>query len=102
MDYLKKTKISKRGNIHAILFSKETQTYYYMYNVNISEYDCIIMCEPINVERPYCELHHVYFDELVDLIGDYDIVGGESFNRPYKEVLYRLKTEEKRLLQLTH
>lgn len=102
IQYLNKTKISKRNNIHAILFSKETLTYYYMFHVNKRKQECILMCEPINRERPYCELYHVYFDELIDLIGEYEIVSGESFNKPYKEVMKRLKMEEERLLQLGH
>ena len=60
------------------------------------------MCEPINTDRPYCELYHVYFDQVEDLIGEYFIVyGGESFNKPYKKVMKRLQLEEKRLLSFT-
>ena len=98
--YLNKTKVSKRGNINAILFSTETLTYYYVYNVNMKNKDCIIMCEPINKDRPYCELFHVYFDEIENLIGEYYIVNGESFNKPYKKVMERLKKEEDRLLSI--
>lgn len=100
IEYLKKTKVSKRGNIQAILLSKETNSYYYVYNVSLKNKDCIIMCEPINRERPYCELFHVYFKEIEYLIGKYSIMNDSSFDRPHKEVMKRLKLEEERLLAL--
>lgn len=102
IQYLSKTKVSKKGNINAILFSKETLTYYYIYNVNLKKENCMVMNEPINVYRPFCELFHVYFDELGDLIGEYEIVDGLSFDTPHQEVYEKLKEEEKRLLKLNY
>lgn len=97
--YLSKTKVSKKGNINAILFSRETKTYYYIYNVNLEKKDCMVMNEPINIYRPFCELYYAYFNELEDLIGEYEIVDGLSFDTPHQEVYERLKEEEKRLFE---
>ena len=100
--YLNKTRNSKKDNIRAILFSKDTFTYYYLFDINMKNKDCVMMCEPINVSRPYCELYHVYLNEIQDYIGPYQIVNGLSLGMPYKQVLKRLKTVEERLLTMSY
>lgn len=100
--YLNKTRDSKKDNIRAILFSKDTFTYYYLFDINMKNKDCVMMCEPINVSRPYCELYHVYLNEIQDYIGPYQIVNGLSLGMPYKQVLKRLKKVEERLLTMSY
>ena len=100
--YLNKTRNSKKDNIRAILFSKDTFTYYYLFDINMKNKDCVMMCEPINVSRPYCELYHVYLNEIQDYIGPYQIVNGRSLGMPYKQVLKRLKKVEERLLTMSY
>lgn len=100
--YLNKTRNSKKDNIRAILFSKDTFTYYYLFDINMKNKDCVMMCEPINVSRPYCELYHVYLNEIQDYIGHYQIVNGRSLGMPYKQVLKRLKKVEERLLTMSY
>lgn len=100
--YLNKTKNSKKDNIRAILFSEDTFTYYYLFDINMKNKDCVMMCEPINVSRPYCELYHVYLNEIQDYIGPYQIVNGRSLGMPYKQVLKRLKKVEERLLTMSY
>lgn len=100
--YLNKTKNSKKDNIRAILFSEDTFTYYYLFDINMKNKDCVMMCEPINVSRPYCELYHVYLNEIQDYIGPYQIVNGLSLGMPYKQVLKRLKKVEERLLTMSY
>ena len=97
-----KTRNSKKDNIRAILFSKDTFTYYYLFDINMKNKDCVMMCEPINVSRPYCELYHVYLNEIQDYIGPYQIVNGRSLGMPYKQVLKRLKKVEERLLTMSY
>lgn len=99
---LNKTRNSKKDNIRAILFSKDTFTYYYLFDINMKNKDCVMMCEPINVSRPYCELYHVYLNEIQDYIGPYQIVNGRSLGMPYKQVLKRLKKVEERLLTMSY
>lgn len=48
---------------------------------------CVMMCEPINASRPYCELYSVYLEEIQYYIGPYQIVDGQSLGMPYKQVL---------------
>ena len=100
--YLNKTRNSKKDNIRAILFSEDTFTYYYLFDINMKNIDCVMMCEPINVSRPYCELYHVYLNEIQDYIGPYQIVDGLSLGMPYKQVLKRLKKVEERLLTMSY
>ena len=100
--YLNKTRNSKKDNIRAILFSKDTFTYYYLFDINMKNKDCVMMCEPINVSGPYCELYHVYLNEIQDYIGPYQIVNGRSLGMPYKQVLKRLKKVEERLLTMSY
>ena len=100
--YLNKTRNSKKDNIRAILFSEDTFTYYYLFDINMKNKDCVMMCEPINVSRPYCELYHVYLNEIQDYIGPYQIVDGLSLGKPYKQVLKRLKKVEERLLTMSY
>lgn len=100
--YLNKTRNSKKDNIRAIPFSKDTFTYYYLFDINMKNKDCVMMCEPINVSRPYCELYHVYLNEIQDYIGPYQIVNGRSLGMPYKQVLKRLKKVEERLLTMSY
>lgn len=100
--YLNKTRNSKKDNIRAILFSEDTFTYYYLFDINMKNKDCVMMCEPINVSRPYCELYHVYLNEIQDYIGPYQIVNGLSLGMPYKQVLKRLKKVEERLLTMSY
>ena len=100
--YLNKTKNSKKDNIRASLFSEDTFTYYYLFDINMKNKDCVMMCEPINVSRPYCELYHVYLNEIQDYIGPYQIVNGRSLGMPYKQVLKRLKKVEERLLTMSY
>ena len=61
--YLNKTRNSKKDNIRAILFSEDIFTCYYIFDINMENKDCVMMCEPINVLRPYCELYHVYLND---------------------------------------
>ena len=96
--YLNKTRNSKKDNIRAILFSKDTFTYYYLFDINMKNKDCVMMC----VSRPYCELYHVYLNEIQDYIGPYQIVNGRSLGMPYKQVLKRLKKVEERLLTMSY
>ena len=100
--YLNKTRNSKKDNIRAILFSEDTFTYYYLFDINMENKDCVMMCEPINVSRPYCELYHVNLNEIQDYIGPYQIVNGRSLGMPYKQVLKRLKKVEERLLTMSY
>ena len=100
--YLNKTRNSKKDNIRAILFSEDTFTYYYLFDINMENKDCVMMCELINVSRPYCELYHVYLNEIQDYIGPYQIVDGLSLGMPYKQVLKRLKKVEERLLTMSY
>lgn len=50
--YLNKTRNSKKDNIRAILFSKNTFTYYYLFDINMENKDCVIeysmVAEPPN------------------------------------------------------
>lgn len=57
----------------------------------------VMMCEPINVSRPYCELYHVYLDEIQYYIGPYQIVNEQSLGMPYKQVLKRLKKNRRKI-----
>lgn len=57
IEYLNKTRNNKSDDIRAILFSEKTLTYYYLFEVNMENKDCVMMCEPINKSRPYCELY---------------------------------------------
>ena len=50
--YLDKTRNGKKDNIRAILFSEDTLTYYYLFDINMENKDCVMMCEPINASRP--------------------------------------------------
>lgn len=100
--HLNKTRNSKKDNIRAILFSEDTFTYYYLFDINMKNKDCVMMCEPINVSRPYCELYHVYLNEIQDYIGPYQIVNGQSLGMLYKQVLKRLKKVEKRFLTMSY
>ena len=49
IEYLNKTRNGKKDNIRAILFSEDTLTYYYLFDINMENKDCVMMCEPINV-----------------------------------------------------
>ena len=48
---------------------------------------CVMMCEPINVSRPYCVLYSVYLNEIQDYIGPYQIVDVQSLGMPYKQII---------------
>lgn len=102
--YLNKTRNSKKDNIRAILFSEDTFTYYYLFDINMENKKCVMMCEPINASRPYCELYSVYLEEIQYYIGPYQIVDGRSLSlgMPYKQVLKRLKKVEERLLTMSY
>lgn len=100
--YLNKTRNSKKDNIRAILFSEDTFTYYYLFDINMENKKCVMMCEPINASRPYCELYSVYLEEIQNYIGPYQIVDGRSLGMPYKQVLKRLKKVEERLLTMSY
>lgn len=100
--YLNKTRNSKKDNIRAILFSEDTFTYYYLFDINMENKKCVMMCEPINASRPYCELYSVYLEEIQYYIGPYQIVDGRSLRMPYKQVLKRLKKVEERLLTMSY
>ena len=100
--YLNKTRNSKKDNIRAILFSEDTFTYYYLFDINMENKKCVMMCEPINASRPYCELYSVYLGEIQYYIGPYQIVDGRSLGMPYKQVLKRLKKVEERLLTMSY
>lgn len=84
--YLNKTRSGKKDNIRAILFSEDTFTYYYLFDINMENKKCVMMCEPINASRPYCELYSVYLEEIQYYIGPYQIVDGQSLGKPYKQV----------------
>lgn len=100
--YLNKTRNSKKDNIRAILFSEDTFTYYYLFDINMENKKCVMMCEPINASRPYCELYSDYLEEIQYYIGPYQIVDGRSLGMPYKQVLKRLKKVEERLLTMSY
>ena len=100
--YLNKTRNSKKDNIRAILFSEDTFTYYYLFDINMENKKCVMMCEPINASRPYCELYSVYLEEIQYYIGPYQIVDRRSLGMPYKQVLKRLKKVEERLLTMSY
>ena len=100
--YLNKTRNSKIDNIRAILFSEDTFTYYYLFDINMENKKCVMMCEPINASRPYCELYSVYLEEIQYYIGPYQIVDGQSLGKPYKQVLKRLQKIEERLLSMSY
>ena len=63
---------------------------------------CVMMCEPINVSRPYCVLYSVYLNEIQDYIGPYQIVDVQNLGMPYKQVLKRLQKVEERLLTMSY
>ena len=63
---------------------------------------CVMMCEPLNVSRPYCVLYSVYLNEIQDYIGPYQIVDVQSLGMPYKQVLKRLQKVEERLLTMSY
>ena len=63
---------------------------------------CVMMCEPINVSWPYCELYSVYLNEIQDYIVPYQIVDGQSLGMPYKQVLKKLQKVEERLLTMSY
>lgn len=102
IEYLNKTRSSKKDNIRAILFSEDTFTYYYLFDINMENKKCVMMCEPINASRPYCELYSVHLEEIQYYIGPYQIVDGRSLGMPYKQVLKRLKKVEERLLTMSY
>ena len=102
IEYLNKTRSGKKDNIRAILFSEDTFTYYYLFDINMENKKCVMMCEPINASRPYCELYSVYLEEIQYYIGPYQIVNGRSLGMPYKQVLKRLKKVEERLLTMSY
>lgn len=102
IEYLNKTGSNKKDYIRAILLSEETLTYYYLFNIDMKNKECVMMCEPINKLRPYCELYTIYLDEIQNYIGSYQIVNGQSLGMPYKQVLKRLKKEEERLLRMSY
>ena len=91
IEYLNKSRNSNKDNIKAILFSEDTFTYYYLFDINMENKKCVMMCEPINASRPYCELYSVYLEEIQYYIGPYQIVDGQSLGKPYKQVLKRYK-----------
>ena len=74
IEYLNKTRNGKKDNIRAILFSEDTFTYYYLFDINMENKKCVMMCEPINASRPYCELYSVYIKETQNYIGPEQIV----------------------------
>ena len=100
--YLNKTRSGKKDNIRAILFSEDTFTYYYLFDINMENKKCVMMCEPINASRPYCELYSVYLEEIQYYIGPYQIVDGQSLGKPYKHVLKRLQKIEHRLVTMSY
>ena len=100
--YLNKTRNDKNDHIRAILFSEETFTYYYLFDIDMENKKCVMMCEPINASRPYCELYSVCLDEIEHYIGPYQIVDGQSLGMPYKQVLKRLQKVEERLLTMSY
>ena len=100
--YLNKTRSGKKDNIRAILFSEDTFTYYYLFDINMEIKKCVMMCEPINASRPYCDLYSVYLEEIQYYIGPYQIVDGQSLGMPYKQVLKRLQKIEERLLTMSY
>lgn len=100
IEYLNKTRSGKKDNIRAILFSEDTFTYYYLFDINMENKKCVMMCEPINASRPYCELYSVHLEEIQYYIGPYQIVDG--LGKPYKQVLKRLQKIEERLLTMSY
>ena len=48
IEYLNKSRNSNKDNIKAILFSEDTFTYYYLFDINMENKKCVMMCEPIN------------------------------------------------------
>ena len=96
--YLNKTRNDKNDHIRAILFSEETFTYYYLFDIDMENKKCVMMCEPINVSKPYCELYSVYLNEIQHYIGPYQ----QSLGMPYKQVLKRLQKVEERLLTMSY
>ena len=100
--YLNKTRSGKKDNIRAILFSEDTFTYYYLFDINMENKKCVMMCEPINASRPYCELYSVYLEEIQYYIGPYQIDDRQSLGKPYKQVLKRLQKIEERLLTMSY
>ena len=101
-EYWNKTRNGKKANIRATLFSEDTFTYYYLFDINMENKKCVMMCEPINASRPYCELYSVYLEEIQYYIGPYQIVDGQSLGKPYKQVLKRLQKVEERLLTMSY
>ena len=91
IEYLNKTRNGKKDNIRAILFSEDTFTYYYLFDINMENKKCVMMCEPINASRPYCELYSVYLEEIQYYIGPYQIVDGQSLGKPYKKDLKKVE-----------
>ena len=85
-----------------ILFSEDTFTYCYLFDINMESKKCVMTCEPINASRPYCELYSVYLEEIQYYIGPYQIVDGQSLGKPYKQVLKRLQKIEERLLKMSY
>ena len=102
IEYLNKTRNGKKDNIRAILFSEDTFTYYYLFDINMENKKCVMMCEPINASRPYCELYSVYLEEIQYYICQYQRVDGQSLGKPYKNVLKRLQKIEERLLTMSY
>ena len=102
IEYLNKSRNSNKDNIRAILFSEDTFTYYYLFDINMENKKSVMMCEPINASRPYCELYSVYLEEIQYYIGPYQIVDGQSLGKPYKQVLKRLQKIEERLLSMSY
>ena len=96
IEYLNKSRNSNKDNIRAILFSEDTFTYYYLFDINMENKKCVMMCEPINASRPYCELYSVYLEEIQYY------VDGQSLGKPYKQVLKRLQKIEERLLTMSY
>lgn len=45
IEYLNKTRNGKKDNIRAILFSEDTFTYYYLFDINMENKKCVMMCE---------------------------------------------------------
>ena len=88
IEYLNKTRNGKKDNIRAILFSEDTFTYYYLFDINTENKKCVMMCEPINASRPYCELYSVYLEEIQYYIGPYQIVDGQRQQLIHNLIFY--------------
>lgn len=58
---------------------------------------CVMMCEPINISRPYCVLYSVYLNEIQDYIGPYQIVDVQSLGMPYKQVLKKATKSRRKI-----